>query len=105
MIGYVKIASAPRHFVFTHGITKNMTGMSSISNNFNVTTIVRIRVFGLLLKTMTNFTWLIPGYAIRLTDSKGIGWIFIVYDQVNTTTLLTYTPENGLVATRNVSSP
>lgn len=100
LCGYVKISSAPRHFVYTHGVTKNFTDPTSS----NATSAVRIVLSGQAIAALTNVTWILPNFAVRMTNSEGQGWIFIVYDQASATTSLSYNASTGLIAAVNVSS-
>ena len=91
VLGYLRIASAPRHFVFTHAISNSSKS-------------VRITIGGSAINELTNVTWLIPDYAVRMTNSANVGWVFIVYDVINTVTRLFYSSATGLVATRDTST-
>ena len=55
VLGYLRIASAPRHFVFTHAISNSSKS-------------VRITIGGSAINELTNVTWLIPDYAVRMTN-------------------------------------
>jgi hypothetical protein len=84
--GRVEIASMPRHVVFTHEVS----GASA----------ARVRLGGDALAVFPNVTWLANERALTLTDDAGQGWMFVVYDQDDATTRLSWSAEGGVLAER-----
>lgn len=88
--GRVEIAAMPRHVVFTHEVS----GASAAAGT------ARIGLGGEAIDAFPNVTWLADDHALTLTDDAGDGWLFVVYDQPDSTTRLSWTDADGVVAER-----
>ncbi len=94
--GSIELATMPRHFVLTHKVSS-----TSVQN---AGTSAAIHLSGIALSALTQVTPLAGGRALRMTDSNGDGFVFLVPEVPGTTASVTWLPTGGITARRTVAS-